>query len=317
MKTMLIAIAFDLLLPFYSLANPIVISNPDVTTVPFQLTRNLVIVQASVNEKNGLFIMDTGVSEIILNNRYFKGKPTGNKFYGINGSEMENEDNIMRINLGGFKKQGIAIVTDFSALEKNSGLELLGVIGNSIFKNCEVVFDYTFKEVTIYQLDKKGNRLSSKNIHQIPLDTLSFTIGKGVPFVEVHANGKRLNMIVDSGATANLMDIQEIDRLNAGFEQVSEQSLASFGPKEVTVKSQIIENLMLGKLSCPPMKTLFANLDHFNKNLSGIKVDGILGYEFLSNFRVAINFRKKEIYLWDRVTVEYQWAIASKNMGNQ
>jgi hypothetical protein len=306
MKTILIAIALDLLMPFYSL------SNPAFTSVPFQLTRNLVIVEASVNGKNGLFIMDTGVSEIILNNRYFDGKSTGDRFYGISGSEMEKKVNFIRINLGGYEKQGLAIITDFSALERTSGLEILGVIGNSIFKNCELVLDYTFKELTIYRLDKKGNRLASKNIHQIPLDTLTFTLGNGVPFIEVLAHGKRYKMSVDSGASANVMDIREMDRNDSTTLRVAKQSLASFGPKEVSVKSQITENLIVGKLLCPPMKTLYVNMDHFNKSQSGINVSGILGYEFLNNFRVAINFKKNEIYLWNRETVELQLSMTSK-----
>ncbi|WP_194775688.1 aspartyl protease family protein [Pararhodonellum marinum] len=306
MKTILIAIAFDLLLAFYGW------SNPAVTSVPFELRNNLVIIHASVNGKNGLFIMDTGVPEIILNNRYFYGKPTGDRFYGISGSEMVKDVDFIRFNLGGFEKQGFATITDFSALERTSGLKILGVVGNSIFKNCELVLDYTFKELTIYRLDKKGNRLASKNIHQTPLDTLPFTLGNGVPFIEVLANGKRLKMSVDSGASANVMDIQEMDRNDSGTSRAAEQSLASFGPKEVSVKSQINENLTVGDLLCPPMKTLYVSLDHFNKSQSGIKVSGILGFEFLSNFRVAINFRKKEIYLWNRETVELQWAIASR-----
>ena len=124
-------------------------------------------------------------------------------------------------------------------------------------------------------------------------------------------------MIVDSGATANAIDKKKIDRMNSGLLLAMEDSLASFGSEKVLVKSQKIDGLVVGNLSCPPMKTLFINLDHFNKSQSGIKVDGIFGYEFLSNFRVAINFRKKEIYLWDRETVELEWAIASKSMDNE
>jgi len=311
MKATLFAIVLYLVLPFYSF------SNPSVTSISFQLTRNLIIVQASVNGKEGLFILDTGVSEIILNNRYFNGERTGDKFYGISGSEMEKEVQFIKFDIGGFEKQLFAIVVDFTALEKVSGLELFGVVGNSIFKNCEVVLDYTFKELTIYQLDKKGNRFSSKNIHQRPMDTLSFIVGKGVPYVEVNANGQRLKMSVDSGASANVMDIEGIDRMNLSFSKVMKGSMASFGPEIVPVKSQIIDKMVVGKLLCPPMKTLFVDLDHLNKSHSGKRVDGILGYEFLSNFRVAINFRKKEIYLWDRESVEQQWALASLNNGNK
>jgi hypothetical protein len=309
MKAILIAIVLYWGVPSDS------ISNPTTTKVSFHLSKNLIVVNASVNGKEGLFILDTGVSEIILNDRYFKGRHTKEKFYGVSGNEMVRKIEFIRINLGGFEKKVVATVVDFTALEKATGMEILGVIGNSIFATCEVVLDYVFKDLTIYQLDKKGNRLSPNSIHQTPLDTLSFIMGRGVPFVEVNVNGQRLKMSVDSGATANVMDIKEIDRLDSNILLIKEGSMASFGSDEVKVESRIIEKLIVGKLSCPPMKTLFVNLDHLNQNRIGKRVNGILGYEFLCNFRIAFNFSKKEIYLWSREFVEQQWAIASMNVG--
>ncbi len=310
MKTILLLIVLGWVVPNFSL------KNSPVTSVSFQLIHKLIIVEASVNGKEGFFIVDTGVSEVILNKRFFNGKPTGEKFYGVSGSEAEKETEFIKFNLGGFETKILAIVTDFTALEKISGLDLLGVVGNGIFKNCEVVLDYIFKEMTIYQLNKNGDRLSSKYIHQVPQDTLSLYIGKGVPFVEVNANGKRLRMSLDSGAGANLIDEKEIDFLSSSLLPVREGSMASFGQNAISVKSLTVEKLMVGNLSCPPMKTLFVSLDHLNQSQWGIKVDGILGYEFLSNFRVAINFRKKEIYLWDRETMEQQWVLANKYWRN-
>jgi hypothetical protein len=257
--------------------------------------------------------LDTGVSDIVLNNRYFDGLKTGEKFFGISGIEMEEEIEFIKFNIGGFEKKTVAKVTNFQSLEKFTGLKLLGVIGNDVFNNCELVLDYTFKELTIYQLDKNGNPKSSKYIHQQPQDNLSFYLARGVPYVEVNSNGHLQKMIVDSGATANVMDANKIAQLNSSSIQVREGSMAGFGPKAVPTKFQIIDNLIVGKLSCPPMNTIFLNLDHLNQSQSRKRVDGVLGYEFLSNFRVGINFRKKEIYLWDRESVEMQWAIANKN----
>jgi hypothetical protein len=306
------AILFAILLKVLPLSS---FCNPTTTSVSFQLKRNLIVFHASVNGKDGLFILDTGVSEIILNNRYFKGRHANGKFYGVSGNEMERKIEFIRFNLGGFEKKVVAIVVDFTALEKATGLEVLGVVGNGIFKNCEVVLDYIFKELTIYQLDKKGNPWTLKSLHHSPLDTLSLIIERGVPFLEVNVNGQRLKMSIDSGASANVMDIRVIERLNSTILLIKEGLMASFGSDEVKVESRIIEKLNVGKLPCPPMKTLFVNLDHLNLNRIGKKVDGILGYEFLSNFRVAINFRKKEIYLWSRGFVEQQWAFASRNVG--
>ncbi|WP_026968384.1 pepsin/retropepsin-like aspartic protease family protein [Algoriphagus terrigena] len=310
MKALLFSIALGVMLPFLS---P---KNAPVTSVSFQLIRNLILVKGSVDGREGLFILDTGASDMILNSRIFKGKPTEKKFYGIHGNEIENEIKYIEFNLEGFEKNIVAHVADFTALEKITGLQLFGVIGNSLFKYCEIVLDYTFKEVTIYQLDKDGNRLSSKSIHQKPQATIPTFVGRGFPIIIVDANGKQLKMILDTGASANVMDSRQINHLNSDLLRARADSITSFGQDLVPVKSLKVNELKIGDLPCPSMKTLFVPLNQLNKNQWGISVDGILGYEFLSNFRVAINFRKREIYLWDRESVELQWAVANKNLRN-
>ncbi|HSF52522.1 MAG TPA: retropepsin-like aspartic protease [Algoriphagus sp.] len=307
MKAILFSLVLGWVVPLFNL------KNTPVTSVSFHLVRNLIIVQASANEKEGYFIVDTGVSEIILNNRYFDGRPTSEKFYGVNGIEIDKEISFIKFNLGGFEKKVIATVTDFTALEKIAGIELLGVVGNGVFKDCELVLDYTFKEITIYQLNKDGNRLSSKSIHQKPQVTLPIFVARGLPFLEVNAKGKQLKMILDTGASANVIDSREIDHINTSLFRVGVDSMASFGQDIIAVKSLKVNELKVGMLNCPPMKTVFFPLNQLNQNQWGITIDGILGFEFLSNFRVAINFRKREISLWDRESVEQQWAIAKNN----
>jgi len=293
------------------------LKNSPVTSVSFQLVRNLILVKGSVNGREGHFILDTGASDVILNRRFFKGKPTTKKFYGIHGNEIENEIIYIKFNLGGFEKNIGANVIDFTALEKVTGLELFGVIGNSLFKNCELILDYTFQELTIYQLNKEGNRLTSRNIHQNPQASLSIFAGSGVPILVVNANGKQLKMILDTGASVNVMDDKQINRQYPSLLQVREDSLAGFGEGIVQVKTSKLNEMKVGNLSCPPMKTLLVPLNQLNQNHWGVGVDGVLGYEFLRNFRVAINFRKREIYLWDRESVELQWAIANNKEPNQ
>lgn len=307
MKAILFFLVLGWVVPFFNL------KNTPITSVSFHLVRNLILVQASANDKEGYFIVDTGASEIILNSRVFRGTPTEKKFYGVVGNEIENEIKYIKFNLGGFEKNLPAHVTDFAALEKTLGLDVLGVVGTSLFKNCELVLDYTFKELTIYRLNKDGNRLSSKSIHQKPQATLPLIVARGLPFIMVNSNGRELKMILDSGASANVMDSRDINHQNSDLLRTNVDSLATFGQDIVAVKSIKVKELKVSNLSCPPMKTLFVPLNQLNKNQWGMRVDGILGYEFLSNFRVGINFRKQEIYLWDRESVELQWAIAQKS----
>ena len=50
------------------------------------------------------------------------------------------------------------------------------------------------------------------------------------------------------------------------------------------------------------MNTAFTKLDQYNQHVVGPQADGILGYEFLQQFREAINFKKREVYLWEKAS---------------
>lgn len=74
MKAILLFLILGWVLPLFNL------KNTPVTSFSFHLVRNLIIVQPSANGMAGNIIVDNGVSEIILNNRYFDGRPTSEKF---------------------------------------------------------------------------------------------------------------------------------------------------------------------------------------------------------------------------------------------
>lgn len=292
-------------------------SNPAITVVSFQLKNNLIIVKASINGQEGNFILDTGASNITLNERYFDGREQGKHFYGINGSVSKAETEIIQFNLGGFKKTTNATITNFAALEESIGLKLFGVVGNSPFSKCELVIDYIFKEVTIYRLNKNGMRKKGKWTHMDPSDTLQFFLKGKMPIIRAQAGQHCLMLGLDSGASACVMDENFMEKLNGCFQVFDKTTLTSFGNDRTEVPYSQLNNLLVGKLPCPPMKTLFVSMAHFNQYVQGQQLDGILGYDFLSQFRVAINFRKKEIYLWDGHTVEAQWLAEKSGKGEK
>lgn len=63
MKAILFFLVLGWVFPFLNL------ENDPVTTVSFQVVRKFIIVKASADGREGLFILDTGVSDVILNNR--------------------------------------------------------------------------------------------------------------------------------------------------------------------------------------------------------------------------------------------------------
>ncbi len=192
-------------------------SNPEgvAFAIPFSLVKNLIIVKAWMDGVEGNFIVDTGASDVTLNERFFTGIRTNDIFHGINGSVNQHRITFGRLNLNGIEQKISDGVAGFSALEKIAGLPLHGVVGTSFFKDCQVVFDYVFQELTIYKLDKKGNCNCTKILHQTPLDTLRFSLKGNMPVVEVMAGGKRLRMGLDSGASVCILEEKHRNKLQA------------------------------------------------------------------------------------------------------
>ena len=62
MKAILFFLVLGWVFPFLNL------KNSPVATVSFQVTRKLIVVQATVDGREGLFILDKGVSDVIPNN---------------------------------------------------------------------------------------------------------------------------------------------------------------------------------------------------------------------------------------------------------
>ncbi|HRI61557.1 MAG TPA: hypothetical protein PK228_17585 [Saprospiraceae bacterium] len=304
----LFELAMALAMPFHLL----LAGEPGVTVVPFGCVNKLVVVQAETDGKKGFFILDTGTPDLTLNNIYFQGEPTEKVFYGVNEEALEVQVKFARLNIEGFIKDTEAKIVDFTAIEAYTGLPVLGAIGNKVFEDCEVVFDYVFKEFTIYRLDKNGKPLHNRALHEPPRDTLAFTQKGSMPSVEVRIGEKRMRLGLDSGAGVNVLDENKKPEIESLLKNGGKKALASFGADTLVASSAQLDSVVASKINCPTLNVYFISLKKLNHDLPGPDLDGIMGYEFLSHYRTAINFRKKEIYIWDAGYVQGQLADVQK-----
>lgn len=58
----------------------------------------------------------------------------------------------------------------------------------------------------------------------------------------------------------------------------------------------LLSTFQSGYLTLPELETIYILLKHLNK-LSGPKIDGLVGLNFLRHFQISLNFKKKKIYL--------------------
>ena len=286
---------------------------PCVTVVPFGCVNNLIVIQASVDEKEGFFILDTGTPDLTLNTLYFFGEPTENVFYGVNGEAIGVQVKHVSLNIGDFKKITEAKIIDFTAIEAYTGLPVFGAIGNRVFEDCEVVFDYIFKEFTIYCLDKNGALPKGRMLHETygaPVEILDFIEKGSMPTIQARIGGRVMRLGLDSGAGINVVDERNKPKIESYLKNAGKKMLASFGTTAQMTSIAQLDSVSVGNIQCAPMKISLIPLKKLNRDLAGPEIDGIMGYEFLSRYRTAINFRKKQVKIWDTEFVREQLVAA-------
>ncbi|MBX2873048.1 MAG: retropepsin-like domain-containing protein [Saprospiraceae bacterium] len=270
------------------------------TTVPFHLEGKLIIIQATVDGQVGNFILDTGISDLLLNSRYFEGDQTEQRFLGLNGQGGTLELSRPTVQIGNQSWGRLnAKIVPMVAIERSKGIRIHGLLGTDIFRKFTLLIDYRKRKLQLYPLDRKGEN-STFAQESLPKEILAFKYKGGTPLIGLHLGDIELKLTLDTGAEVNLFDNKYLDQLRAFIGQRRQHRLYSFGNEAREATFTSLSGVRTTKGEVAEMNTAFASLDHYNRHVIGPKTDGILGYEFLQQFRVAINFKKREVYLWEK-----------------
>ncbi len=271
-------------------------------SVPFQLEGKLIIIQATVDGKLGNFILDTGISDLTLNSRYFEGSIAGGDFHGLNGQGGAFELSRPSVQIGKESWGKInARVVPMPGLERTKGILIHGLFGTDMFRKYTLLIDYEKLEIELYPLDRKGE---NSNFAQGPSpdEVLTFKYKGGTPLIGLHIGGTELKLTLDTGAEVNLFANKYLDQLKSFIAQRRQQRFYGFGNEAQSATFANLSGVRTTLQEVAEMNTAFVCLHHYNRHVIGPKTDGIMGYEFLQQFRVAFNFKKREVYLWEKET---------------
>jgi predicted aspartyl protease len=115
--------------------------------------------------------------------------------------------------------------------------------------------------------------------------------------VKLDNNGKFWNFIIDTGASVSVVSekLAAEDQVS-GYEQAD--MMRVYGAAGITenVKTLILPRVMLGELSQEKINAAVLDLDPVNET-AGFRQSGILGANFLKNFRVTFDFQRGVIRL--------------------
>ncbi len=128
---------------------------------------------------------------------------------------------------------------------------------------------------------------------------IPFKFINNLAFVPIKVNGVELNFLLDSGVDETILFSME-DKKEVSFSNVEKITLRGLGSEESIEGLKSTNNILEVKGLKSPNHLLYIVLDQ-SFNLSshiGIPVNGIIGYNFLKNNLVEINYIKKRITVY-------------------
>lgn len=274
-------------------------------TIPFSRAGNLVLIRARADTTDGNFVLDTGCPHLVLNITYFRNYP-------LTESEEEERTSmagtiaavpqtmVKDFTLGSMKQYRLkADLVNLGHIENSRGVKILGLVGMQLLRQYEMIIDYEKNLIYLHLITRKE---ASTYKHEMLNDTSAYRV---VPIeltddriiVRTEMAGKKLRLIIDSGAESNIIDSRLPDKIFENVSITGRIMLNGAGNQKVEALRGDLKNLRLGDEETGTLPVLIANLEKTCFSYSGC-VDGILGFDFLSLQKIGFNFVTRKMYIW-------------------
>lgn len=286
------------------LNDPILRADSANSIIPFTRAGKLILVQGRADTTEGNFILDTGSPGLVLNNTYFREypiiEPHNSSRQSITGEAGQTQQTVVkRFRLGNYSYiQAQAELVNLGHLEQSKGVKILGLLGVSLFKQCEMIIDYERNLIHLHHINRKERNIyqhamlndSSKYI-VYPMDIKDNRI-----LVKTNIGNRDLQFVIDYAAETNIIDGRLPDKILDSVEITGRIMLAGAGSRRIEALSGDLSSLRVGRLQITGLPVVITNLE--NTCFGGINcINGVLGYDFLSRYKLAFNFIKRKLYI--------------------
>jgi hypothetical protein len=284
--------------------DPIVQSDTSSCVIPFIRIGKLIIIKARANDTEGNFILDTGAPHLVLNITYFRNLETtlstDGLEAGINGSAGASEKTMVKnFRLGTIRYSKVETgLTNLGPIEKIRGIKILGLVGVSLFKECEVVIDYQKNELQLHHISRKERKTYKHALldGSMPYEEHSFTLRENRIILPAKVGGKKLQLVVDYAAESNILDSRLPGTVLDSVTISGRVLVAGTGSKKVEALTGLLSGFYIngGMESEMPVVVLSLEKSCFSDDNC---INGVLGYDFLSRYRLIFNFVTSKLYV--------------------
>ena len=120
------------------------------------------------------------------------------------------------------------------------------------------------------------------------------------PIVQAQIENTSINMILDTGASRTVLNMElllNLPRINPPHE---ETFAAGINAQRLEVEQVLVPNIRIGQLEFADMLVFGTDLQAVSslyEQMAGMRIDGLLGCDFLEAHKATIDFKKRVIRL--------------------
>ncbi|MBA4138716.1 MAG: hypothetical protein C0518_15530 [Opitutus sp.] len=263
--------------------------------LPFELANNLILVEAEVDGRKGLFFFDSGAPRLGLNSARWPERTAattpGMTNAGATGTHTGRQTTVAKFSLGHVVQENVtAGFLDLSHLERATGREVLGLIGYENIRDQLVCFDYAAKQVKLLPSIALGHLPA-------PVASIPFTMERHVPiFAALLSDGTSLKLGLDCGAGGGMLDANLREQLKPLLRADGAQPVAGAGGTTSGGMERFRGELKLADTVFKDVAFMFMPMGHFRAQ--GATFDGVVGYHLLSARPSAIDYANSRLLFW-------------------
>ncbi len=272
--------------------------------IPFTLAGKLIVVQGRADSVVGNFVLDTGAPNLVLNSTYFRDYPV-NVVHDENETSITGEGNmshrttVQHFQLGTLHYyRAEADLVSLGHIENTRGVKIIGLLGVSLFKDCELIIDYGTSLIQLHRIGKKERKQYQ---HAMLADSSRYT---SFPFdlkdnrilIKTNFADKNLQFVIDYAAESNIIDSRSPASVLDSIAITGRVLLSGAGSRKIEAISGEISHFSVGRIQVHGLPVIITNLENTCFGSTSC-INGVLGHDFLSRYTLVFNFVRRKLYI--------------------
>jgi len=259
----------------------------------------LILLPVHVNDHGPFdFILDTGAGTSLLTPELAKklevkivGSKDGQSAGGTVAVSLAKADSLA---VGDARIDDVDLgIVDLAHVGKTIGAKIDGDLGYNFLKHFRVTINYRDCEIR-FEDPKRIESFDRGAKTEVPIRLAS--PAKPLLLVDAHLNGRGpFQFAIDTGTSTTAITPQLADELGLASSPVGPGTTAG---AQVQVRAGNVKSFQLGGAKIDNMTVVVADFFEMLSAAIGAKLDGIVGYNFLRDYKVAIDYPGETLTLF-------------------